>query len=197
MKKILLITLLLGGLLSTLLAENTSTEQAQNVTLDGLTLGMTQAEVFKLKFKSKQPKLRNLDYIEELYYRGLGDDLTKGFYQYRTTIAEVDAIVWLWFTKDTDKLYAMRVEWRDPALNLSSFENDILGILVEKYGEKTNGRDAKTWKLGDVLVLEKMARVSIDSTYFRNLVAVTYIDTVLQKKHKESVVPYKRPSTGL
>ena len=49
MKKILLITLLLGGLFSTLFAENTNTEQAHNVTLDGLTLGMTQDEVFKLK----------------------------------------------------------------------------------------------------------------------------------------------------
>ena len=166
------------------------------VTLDGLELGMSKEDVLKLKFPKGNAKLNKLDYIEKIYYRNMGNDLEKNFYIYKAKIADVDAYIWLWFSNKTSELYAMRVEWRDPNPNdvsLYKLHTDVKKILTKKYGESSRG----VRKVRDIEIIDKLARVSVDKTFFRNLVTITYIDRKIEKAHKESLTPYVRPSTGL
>jgi cytochrome c5 len=165
------------------------------VSLDGLKLGMSKKEVFKLKFPQKPPKSLNLGYIEKLYYRETGKNLEKDFYLYKTKIADEEAYIWLWFTKDTSKLYAMRVEWRDLP-EIAKMSSEVHDIFVKKYGDP-GSTDNAVWDFGNVKIIEKYSRISIDATYFRNILVYTYIDKALKKQYDESIVPYQRPSTGL
>jgi hypothetical protein len=171
---------------------NTKVELQSKVSLDGLRLGMKKDEVFKIKFPNNSPKLSSLSYIEKIYYRDTGKNLENDFYIYEAKIADEMAYIWIWFTKETNELYAMRVEWRNKQ-DIYNIGKDVHKILTRKYGKPNR----KTWKLGDIKIIEKLERVSIDNTYFRNYICFTYIDTKLQKKHNDSIVPYKRPENGL
>ena len=194
LKKLLLTITFVSLTFSSVLADNNTTK----VSLNGLTLGMSKEEVFKMKFKDTKPTLQSLDYIEKLYYRGLGEGLDKDFYQYKAKIADLDAYIWLWFSNDTSKLYAMRVEWRNPPIDVGELDRDISEILTKKYGDVSRRGDfTEIRELGKIKIMKKMVRMSIDGMYSRHLVAITYIDTDLQKKHKESIIPYKRPDADL
>lgn len=209
MKKIFVILSLLISMFSSLHAmtpdeQNTTMQsKSQEVVVDGLKFGMSLDEFISAKIPEDQDRItykknpQKVNYISEFFFRNMGIDTDWKYYEYRTKIADLDALVWVYFTEKTSELFAVKVEWKDPAVNLNRLDKDIEEILTQKYGKSSHTIYGPTWKVDGVKIMHVMKRVNIDDMYFRNFVAVTYVDIELEKENQENTVPEKRSGEGL
>ena len=209
MKKIFVILSLLISMFSSLHAmtpdeQNTTMQsKSQEVVVDGLKFGMSLDEFISAKIPEDQDRItykknpQKVNYISEFFFRNMGIDTDWKYYEYRTKIADLDALVWVYFTEKTSELFAVKVEWKDPAVNLNRLDKDIEEILTQKYGQSSHTMYGPTWEVDGVKIMQVMKRVNIDNMYFRNFVAVTYVDVDLEKENQENTVPEKRSGDGL